>query len=161
MIGRRSWIAWLAIVFGAAWAVSNAQDIDTVAETRHWETTPGTMVASSIVTEAVGTYLGRTGNRTMRGNRLHLTYAYTVDTTKYTGSQWSALPPSTWPATHAMLRKYPAGGGVVVHYDPHDPTQSVLDTSWPIGRYLQLACALLLMGGTWAATRPHRRTTSS
>jgi len=94
---RRSWLVWLVIAFGALLAISSAQDIDSVAETARWPTIPGTVVASSIVSEEI-----------------------------------------------------------VVHYDPRDPATSVLDSSAPIGRWVQLVCALLLMAGVWMATRPRR-----
>ena len=153
---RRSWLVWLVVAFGALLAISSAQDIDTVAETAHWPTTPGTMVASTIASDDIGTYFGRSRNSRMYANRLHLTYVFDVDGRQYTGSRWNALPPSSNQATHAMLRKYAPGTGVTVHYDPRDPTAAVLDTSAPIGRWIQLVCALALMAGVWIATRPRR-----
>jgi hypothetical protein len=153
---RRSWLVWLVIAFGALLAISSAQDIDIVAETARWPTTSGTVVAANIASEDVGTYFGRRGNSRMHESRLHLTYDFDVDGHQYTGSRWNALPPSSNQATHAMLRKYAPGTGVTVHYDPRDPSAAVLDTSWPIGRWLQLGCALALMAGVWTATRPRR-----
>jgi hypothetical protein len=52
-----------------------------------------------------------------------------------------------------MLREYAPGREVVVHYDAHDPSSAVLDTSWPIRLYAQLACAILLIVGVWIGTR--------
>ena len=92
----------------------------------------------------------------MYADRLHLTYVFDVDGRRYTGSRWSALHPSRDHATHAMLQKYAPGRGVTVHYDPRDPSAAVLDVSAPIGRWVQLVCALALMGGVWIATRPRR-----
>ena len=153
---RRSWLVWVVVAFGALLAISSAQDIDSVAETAHWPTTPGTIVASNIASEDVGTYFGRSGNSRMHESRLHLTYVFDVAGHQYTGSRWNALPPSSNQATHAMLRKYAPGTGVTVHYDPRDPTAAVLDTSAPIGRWIQLVCALVFMVGVWTATRPRR-----
>jgi hypothetical protein len=153
---RRSWLVWLVVAFGALLAISSAQDIDTIAETARWPTTPGTMVASSIASEDIGTYFGRSRNSRMHENRLHLTYAFAVDGRQYMGSRWNALPPSSNQATHAVLRRYAPGTGVTVHYDPRDPSAAVLDTSAPIGRWVQLVCALALMAGVWIATRPRR-----
>jgi hypothetical protein len=153
---RRSWLVWLVVAFGALLAISSAQDIDIVAETARWPTTPGTIVTSDIVSEAIGTYIGKYSSHVMYANRLHLTYVFDVEERQYTGSRWNALPPSSNQATHAMLRKYAPGAGVTVHYDPRDPTAAVLDTSAPIGRWIQLVCALALMVGVWIATRPRR-----
>ncbi len=153
---RRSWLVWLVIAFGALLAISSAQDVDIIAETARWPTTLGTMVASSIVPEDVGTYFGKSGNSRMHADRLHLTYVFDVDGHQYTGSRWSALHPSRDHATHSMLQKYAPGTGVTVHYDPRDPSAAVLDASAPIGRWVQLVCALALMVGVWTATRPRR-----
>jgi hypothetical protein len=153
---RRSWLVWLVIAFGALLAISSAQDIDVIAETARWPTTPGTMVASNIASEDIGTYFGRSRNSRMHESRLHLTYVFDVDGRQYTGSRWNALPPSSNQATHATLQKYAPRTGVTVHYDPRDPSSAVLDTSLPIGRCLQLGCALVLMVGVWIATRPRR-----
>jgi hypothetical protein len=153
---RRSWLVWLVVAFGALLAISSAQDIDTVAETAHWPTTPGTMVASTIASDDIGTYFGRSRNSRMYAIRLHLTYVFDVDGRQYTGSRWNALPASSNQATHAMLRQYAPGTGVTVHYDPRDPSAAVLDASAPIGRWIQLVCALVFMVGVWTATRPRR-----
>ncbi|HTD59314.1 MAG TPA: DUF3592 domain-containing protein [Gemmatimonadaceae bacterium] len=153
---RRSWLVWLVVAFGALLAISSAQDIDSIAETARWPTTPGTIVASSIAPEDIGTLINRWRSARIYTNRLHLTYAFEVGGRPYTGTRWSALSPSGNQATHAMLRKYAPGTGVTVHYDPRDPSAAVLDTSWPIGRWLQLGCALALMVGVWTATRPRR-----
>jgi len=153
---RRSWLVWLVVAFGALLAISSAQDIDSVAETARWPTTSGTMVTSDIADEYIGTSVGRWTNSRMYASRLHLTYVFDVGGHQYTGSRWNALPPSSNQATHAMLRKYAPGAGVTVHYDPRDPTAAVLDTSAPIGRWIQLVCALALMAGVWIATRPRR-----
>jgi hypothetical protein len=153
---RRSWLVWLVVAFGALLAISSAQDIDTIAETARWPTTSGTIVASDIVSEDIGTYVGKYSSRTMYADRLHLTYVFNVDGRQYTGSRWNALPPSSNQATHAMLRKYAPGTGVTLHYDPRDPSAAVLDASAPIGRWVQLVCALALMVGVWIATRPRR-----
>jgi hypothetical protein len=156
ILTSRSWLTWLVIAFGALLAILSAQDIDSVVETARWPTTPGTIVASNIASEAIGTYIGRYSSHLMYANRLHLTYVYNVAGQQYTGSRWNALPPSSNQASHAMLRKFPARRGVVVHYDPRDPEAAVIDTSLPIGKCIQLVCALLLMLGVWGATRPRR-----
>jgi len=156
ILTRGSWLTWLVIAFGALWALSNVQDISSVNETARWPTTPGTIVDSHIASEEVGTYVGKSSNRPMYASRLHLTYVYDVDGRRYTGSRWSALPPSANQATHAMLRKYPSGGAVVVHYDPGDPTSAVLDTSRPIGRYIQFACGLVI--ACWGVVLRYRPT---
>lgn len=150
----RSWLTWLVIVFGVLWAIAMAQDIETVAETARWPTTPGTIVSSALSRDMIRTYMGRYSRvRPVFAYRLHLQYAYSVAGSQYTGWRWNALPPSTNQATHAMLRKVPAGRAVVVHYDPRDPVSSVIDTSLPIFRCLQLGVALLLAIGTWVTTR--------
>jgi len=153
---RRSWLVWLVVAFGALLAISSAQDIDSVAETARWPTTSGTVVTSNIAAEDIGTNVGRWTNSRMYASRLHLTYVFDASGHQYTGSRWNALAPSSNQATHAMLRKYAPGTGVTVHYDPRDPSAAVLDTSAPIGRWIQLVCALALMAGVWIATRPRR-----
>jgi len=154
IVTHHTWLAWLAIAFGVLYAVSLAQDIDTVAETRRWPTTQGTIVVSSFAMEEVGRW--RNGPRYAR--RLHLMYVYEVGGSRYTGTRWNALPASSNQATHAMLRRYPEGQEVVVHYDAHDPASAVLDTSWPILKYVELVCAIAFAITVWMTTRsPIRR----
>jgi hypothetical protein len=56
LLTPRSWLAWLAIAFGALLAISSAMDIDTVAETRRWPTTPGTIVAVIFTSGQISAY---------------------------------------------------------------------------------------------------------
>ncbi len=60
-------------------------------------------------------------------------YAYAVDGHEYTGSRirFSLYGPNENfnPFISTMLRKYPVGTRTLAHFDPLDPSRSVLDPS--------------------------------
>jgi len=70
-------------------------------------------------------------------------YSYTVDGRGYVGARITASDQIQKNISSAkdILRKYPVGAQVVVHYDPGDPGRAVLVPGLPGNVYVMLAAA--------------------
>lgn len=85
--------------------------------------------------------------RSMWSYELHLRFVYTVNRRKFTGSRASF---STWgpnenlnPFNSAIARRFPKGTLVIAHYDPLDPSRSVLQPAARLSAWVALALGLL------------------
>jgi uncharacterized protein DUF3592 len=160
LLGRRSWIAWLAILVGVCWAAFNTVDVLHVARTTRWPVTAGVITAAVIRSDTVGVTITRTRLAPVVEDRLHLSYNYVVAVHTYTSTRLSVLPATTRDATFRALDAYRVGRKVAVHYDPTMPSFAVLDTSIPGGRIFQLVVGLAVAILTWIASRSAPETLS-
>lgn len=83
--------------------------------------------------------------------RPHVSYSYAVDGRLIHSTRIAMNKPRPEDSRDKVLvwlSQYPVGGSVVVHYDPRDITQSVLETATPVSSYVNLlfGCILALMG---------------
>jgi hypothetical protein len=155
----RSGIVLIIIVIGALVAVSSGLDLMSAVTAAQWPTAPGSISASVIRNDTVGYTASRLRPRRLTVPRLHVTYTYVVAGERYTSSQYSVLAAAVGVATLQILRKYPVGDTVRVHYDPENRSTAVLDTSIPGGRVVQAMLGLVVALTTWATTRPRRGNT--
>jgi Protein of unknown function (DUF3592) len=117
-----------------------------VYETARWPTGPGTIL-TSYMRDTIVYRSSRTGTWRSVESFLRVTYAYTVDGQQYVGSRLSVLPPRS---SHANppLTDYLPGRAVVVHYDPNNRAEAVIDTSMPWTSVMHVVLGCLLVVGT-------------
>jgi hypothetical protein len=94
-----------------------------------WPTTTGVVNESSVK--------GSEGRR-RPSYRLELRYSYEVDGQSYDGDQAQFGPTRVTEKLpiETLAKRYPQGAQVTVHYDPDDPSTSVLDTSDEMARQM-------------------------
>lgn len=104
---------------GAGWSLF---EIGAAYASRHWPRTLGTIVSSSVQRESDD----EGGNSYSASIR----YTYSVNGTAYTSKRVRFGGSFSWgwrsPA-QALQRRYPLQSPVEVHYDPEDPSRSVLE----------------------------------
>jgi hypothetical protein len=108
-------LAWLGILTLGL----GAYRIELVMRAKHWPTTPGHVLFSKIT---VGTSSG--GN-----HQTEVRYEYVLDGQRYVGS---ASLVAGLDEARALMRAYPAGSDVTVHYDParHERSLLVTQLNW-------------------------------
>ena len=109
-----------------------------------WLTTPGVVLNSGLTTQRSQSSKGYTSV----SYKPQVTYQYLVMDQTYTGERLGFGSSSY---SHARAEKkialYPQGTQVNVHYDPADPSKSVLETKATTARnFLALGMILLLLG---------------
>ena len=110
-------------------------------------------VATGTVTRAQAVPAGRFADR--RGWRPEVNYTYRTEGQTYSGERLNffRLNPTSLRGARRVLAQYPVGQSVPVHYDPRQPSRSVLQVglglSWPLWL---LGAASLVLGGAvlWA-----------
>jgi hypothetical protein len=137
-------MARLLILIGLLWAGMSAMTVLDVYETARWPTASGTIL-TSFMRDTIVYRSSRAGARRSVESFLAVTYAYTVDGRQYIGSRLSVLPPRS---SRAKLADYPPGRAVVVHYDPNNRAEAVIDTSMPWTSVMHVALGSLLVVGT-------------
>ena len=110
---------------------------------RNWRTTQGVILVSDLQR-----------NRDAEGGfmyRAEISYTYSVNNEEFIAGRtrfgdWLQLSWST-PAAR-IVRRYPKGSSVVVHYDPSEPAEAVLEpgASWFVLGALALGLVLGLLG---------------
>jgi hypothetical protein len=158
--GGRSWLAWLAIAIGGLWALATGMDINQVMQTRHWPVVAGEIRTVAIRSDTVATWTMRRVGYVIEP-RLHISYDYEVNGSRFTGTRFSILAPSKREASASVARSLTPGHTVSVHHDPADPTVAVIDTAIPPNSVLQVVVALILACGTWWASRQRARATTA
>lgn len=87
-----------------------------------------------------------------------LGYRYRVADRLYVGSRKHMGPPVTWrgPAeAEWSMEGYRKGGVILIHYDPRDPRESVVDPRDLSGLMMPFLYAALLIGfGVWLIVAP-------
>jgi len=86
----------------------------------------------------------------------NVSYRYEVDSKDYESSRLTIVPRnySSRQSVNEILTGYPVGGTVLVHYDPKNPANCMLDTSttgsewaYPIGGALMIGVGFLFLKG--------------
>lgn len=125
-------LAWLGILTLAL----GAYRIERVIRAKSWPITPGHVLFSKIT---VGTSSG--GN-----HQTEVRYEYVLDGQRYVGS---ASLVAGLDEARALMRTYPAGNDVPVHYDPSRPERSLLVTqlNWHHAVLPAFALVFFLLAG--------------
>jgi hypothetical protein len=116
--------------------------------TRDWPTAPGKIVTAEI----------RPGDAATNG-RAAIRFEYAIRGSIYRSEQYRTGAGQIVPrdAAEAVIQKYPVGTGVVVHYDPANPSNSVVEQGDPTLGYVICATAVLLLGVAAAVTIVRRK----
>lgn len=85
-------------------------------EHEHWKAAPGVVTQSQLLP-------GSGADDSGPGDHAEFRYRFTVDGRSYEGVAFSMRAP---PPPSAIVRRYPAGRHVTVHYDPRFPGDAVL-----------------------------------
>ena len=134
------WLCFAAGGVGVAWA---AAVVVMCRLATSWPSVRGEVVVKGVAQD--GTYEARYESL--------LTYRYRVADRLYVGSRRHLGPPVVWRSAgeaEAALQGYRKGGVVLVHYDPRNPRESVLDPRDLSGVTMPLFWALVLvLMGAW------------
>lgn len=121
--------------------------------TKHWPTTRGVIVEAG----KVQLQLPERRTKNPPSARVTVRYRYTVNGTQYTGERYNlgnVLPvghpqvgaPKDWlEGGPRFMPSYPRGKAVSVHYDPQDPSQSILAPRDQSTRGLDVMVAAFLL----------------
>ena len=146
-------LAGAALFFVGLFAVT---DLWRAAETRGWPTAPGTIVESGTRLDVLTYNYTRRGRSATTATHFYVTYQYVVDGRQYTSGRIDAVTTGGADYPHEYMARYPRGADVRVHYDPTEPTEAVLETSWPIGTTIKaiiaLTIAILLLRAAYRPT---------
>jgi hypothetical protein len=141
-----SWIIAAVLLFRAGTAIYESF------EARNWPDVDAIVVES----DARWVENRQAVRRSMWSYQLHLRYAYTIEGRSYVGtragfSAWGAAENFN-PFNSSIARKFPAGVRVQAHYDPLNPSRSVLETAPRMSGWIALVLGLLLakVGITYA-----------
>jgi hypothetical protein len=132
------------MIFAAVMAVSKTVATEESAESRGWSTAPGTITSSQLGSVHIA---GRGGGRTEWS--ADVSYQYVVDGQTFTGHRvnFDDARNTDRDGMAALVSRYPAGQTVTVHYNPSDPTSTVLDVSPPASRWKRKAIGVGSVGG--------------
>ncbi len=158
----RAWFLVLSGIMaclGAFFLVMGAIEWSNAARSADWPSVEGT-VLSSQVHRASGAAGLRRSARSAYGPSVH--YEYRVDGVTYTGSKVAfTVKGEGERESRAVATRYPEQGPVRVHYDPSDPSFSVLEPGWDwrnaipvaVGAFAIAFCAFF----AWITLRITRR----
>jgi hypothetical protein len=115
------------LVSGLSWMARADWDIWRVWQTQHWPTTQGVITRAEIV----NVYRPRVSSRFYSGNTrsYQLGYEYRVGGHVFESQQIHLVEPESRRIPSEDAQRYPQGATVIVHYDPSDVTQAVLETN--------------------------------
>lgn len=141
-----SWILAAVLLFRAGTALYEAF------EARNWPS------LDAIITESDARWVEhqRSVRRSMWSYQLRLRYVYTIAGRRYIGTRasFSAWGPaeSFNPFNSSIASKFPAGARVQAHYDPLNPSHSVLEKAPRLSVWIALVLGLLFakVGITYA-----------
>ncbi|MEI2611155.1 MAG: DUF3592 domain-containing protein [Candidatus Promineifilaceae bacterium] len=130
------------LVFGAVGLglfIGGALSFRAALSTQSWPTTEGRITSAQIYEDSDedGTSYG-----------LNVSYNYTVNDQRYTGTRIELTDySSSRNYAEGLAEKYPVEAVVTVHYDPADPTKSVLETgaNWVQYLLMGMGCCFGLM----------------
>ena len=114
-------------------------------EPLRWPTVSGKILESARSKEFVGIHIGRNDNSPMWEDRFHIKYLYDVRNHSYVGTRIDDLAREGRKYTLTGDRRYPVGSAVVVHYDPREPSRSVLEINAPFGAVLTILVAIAII----------------
>lgn len=142
------WIIGLLLVY------LQIRDLNSFAAIQSWPVTEGTVTESRVI-----------GDRALRPN---IVYSYTVDAVSFRDSTYLDEPPFggrnvKQQEAEAIVADYPVGTKVQVHYNPLQPSVSVLRTSpdWAIFGKMGLGSFLFGLGLFLSVAFFHRRSVPS
>jgi hypothetical protein len=139
----------------AAWFILSGRGYRAQAlASEKWPTVPGTVLASEAKRNKPLFSKDYQYTPTVR-------YAYEVQGTRHEGDtiQFGLMASAYQYQADEIIKPYPVGGAVTVHYDPADPKAAVLETSaksgsgrfW--GGWIMVAVPFLLIALLWAVVR--------
>jgi len=138
--------AWFVAVTGIMacvalfFVVMGALEWNRAAASERWPTTNG-IVTESRVAESTG------GRRRGRSYTAKVEYAFQADGRELKGTRVSyRLQPTGHSGASERVAQYPVGASVTVHYDPADPSQSVLETGWDWWNAFPVGIGLFALG---------------
>ena len=144
----RTWPLWFLCLALLIWdAVQLAKSTSAADEGKaslDWPTAPGTVIKSGVGTIA-------------RGRRTDyvpaVDYTYTVGTAAHTGHRvhFTAFDRRAYDDAAAIAARYPVGATVVVHYDPQQPDESVLEPGAPTVNWQRKVVGVALVALSLAA----------
>ncbi|MFO1491620.1 MAG: DUF3592 domain-containing protein [Kiritimatiellia bacterium] len=139
---RVRWFLWFFSIAGMLGVIISIRDISLAIRSRSWASTDGHVIVSEVRhgRQAGGNARGsRAGNRATV--RARITYSYSVGGASYTNSAICAGDPHSFhtgsDVARALVRRFPEGSEVVVHYDTSRPSNALLLTGF-IARSLWL-----------------------
>ncbi len=145
---------FLLVVFGLMIAVLIFGTVHKYLEVRqaaHWLRTEGTVRSARSVARRVRTAetwsRARTGGDLRLRNFADIRYEYQVRGRRYTGNRVSLGEDLGDFRVAETLARYPAGQKVVVHYDPADPSQAVLENEAPEGVWRTMTIFIVVLAG--------------
>ena len=111
-------------------------------DSRDWPTTPGRVILSALAEEP-----DDEGGKPQWSPNVQ--YTYVVNGEQFTGNRLmfgGTLIESRVERVRRVLRRYPFGTPVTVHYDPDDPRKAVVECSTSGGIYVVFLAALAFLG---------------
>jgi Protein of unknown function (DUF3592) len=138
-------ISLLFIVVGAGFVIWSVFGLVSAVLSRQWPSVPGTIVVSD---------LHRANDEGSYTYRPEVCYRYSVSGTEYVANvtrYGDGISLSTSKPAVKTVRKYPVGKLVTVHYNPHNPSEAVLEpgVNWLIAASFAMG-AVFVVAGTFA-----------
>lgn len=129
-------ICGLFLSFGILTAVTTLDEVHTGLASRDWPTVDGKILLAQ-------RHRGRKSRNIKR-----FEYRYAVDGTEHISTRAAFI---RVPYIDPLHRKYRSGQAIKVHYDPSDPTRSVIEPGAPVLGVLAKALVPLVMAGLGVA----------
>jgi hypothetical protein len=121
------------VAFGVFALVAGVRNTIDAANSAEWAVTSGEVVISEVVRHHGGGTSGRSGAIDRPGSpasttyEAHVEYRYSVAGETHDGDRVTYANEDTAEWAEATVHEYPTGARVEVHYDPRDPSRSVLE----------------------------------
>lgn len=129
--GRRS-ISAVAGLLGAALLLAYAPQMSEVLKARRWPTVAGRISDQTTSNELSYVYVGKYQTHDVMMSRLRVSYEFVFRGQTYSGTAIS--PVQSWVAdSKANRERFATGNSVMVHVNPREPADAVLDVPFPWG----------------------------
>lgn len=113
-------------------------------QSQGWPTTPGTVTYSSVDKHSDGRR--KPGRKRTPTFTPSVHYSYTVSGVKYDGYRITLIgSPTDLNSARAHAGKYPVGANIQVHYNPANPSESILEPQDQGGSLTMLGMGLLFV----------------
>lgn len=134
------------------WAIPMLVVFARMRQARNWPSVTGTVTRSDCKPYIPAYQQNRPANENPTDKYIHdLAYSYEVDDKSFSGELSGLIParPAAKETTEALAAVYRKGSEVTVFYNPQNPSQAVLDTSFdfPLFRKFVVFVAILLAVG--------------
>jgi hypothetical protein len=131
-MSNKRWMAWIFLIVGAAAICFGFVSLVRSLQCKGWPVVTGVIRTGEIKEKG-----GGEGGSTYTP---HISYEYTANGSRFTAEKIAfGMASGSMSDGQTFLRSYPIGKTVLVHYNPSDPSEAVLDTAMHGGMWSNLS----------------------